>query len=409
MIKIHCTQLGEFIKIYVINRHVLPVLLVPVTFSALFPAFWFVICPYIWQRYPNLLQPRNWLIGYWLLACIVWFISLAICLAHMRNCHARDLVSCLPQNGQNGSLLRNEHKSDSTEDLWNEDRYIPDAYLPSPPEIRVGLENIQPNREDIEPKREMDETWDYDYDEQKLPGLHGTFPPKIMTLSRARGQLTFPPRNFRADAPCLPPSPHWKHGGKAPIPNAWKQSPKKLDVENGTDEDEFMRGPRRSLPTASPPRHWPKDRNSFQGGASAGRRLSGTMPTNLTPYYLREPRPRTGPPKFTSRRRLRGMTRFPAKGSRYKKDISKSAGYDVESDVSQDGEVASGETIKNLSEEEVQSMHQVCAGKIKRQDSLVADAKFDRLLASLQSLASEIEKDFDDHKMTAFAIERARR
>ena len=56
----------------------------------------------------------------------------------------------------------------STEDIWSEDKYIPDAaYLPSPPDIRVNVSAIQPQHEQLEPRNEMDETWDYDYDSSR--------------------------------------------------------------------------------------------------------------------------------------------------------------------------------------------------------------------------------------------------
>ena len=56
----------------------------------------------------------------------------------------------------------------STEDIWNEDKYIPDAaYLPSPPDIRVNVSAIQPRHNQLEPKHEMDETWDYNYESPK--------------------------------------------------------------------------------------------------------------------------------------------------------------------------------------------------------------------------------------------------
>ena len=55
--------------------------------------------------------------------------------------------------------------NESTEDIWSEDKYIPDAaYLPSPPDIRVNVSAIQPQHHQLEPKHEMDETWDYDYE-----------------------------------------------------------------------------------------------------------------------------------------------------------------------------------------------------------------------------------------------------
>ena len=57
----------------------------------------------------------------------------------------------------------------STEDIWNEDKYIPDAaYLPSPPDIRVNVSAIQPQHEQLEPRHEIDETWDYDYDSSRM-------------------------------------------------------------------------------------------------------------------------------------------------------------------------------------------------------------------------------------------------
>ena len=63
---------------------------------------------------------------------------------------------------------RVEGDIDSTEDMWSEDKYITDAaYLPSPPHITVNVSAIQPNHDQLEPKREMDETWDYDYDSPK--------------------------------------------------------------------------------------------------------------------------------------------------------------------------------------------------------------------------------------------------
>ena len=68
-----------------------------------------------------------------------------------------------------GAYSTEKSETDSTEDLWNEDKYIPDAaYLPSPPDIRVNVSAIQPNPDQLEPKREIDETWDYDYDTKRI-------------------------------------------------------------------------------------------------------------------------------------------------------------------------------------------------------------------------------------------------
>ena len=50
-----------------------------------------------------------------------------------------------------------------------------------------------------------------------------------------------------------------------------------------------------------------------------------------------------------------------------------------------------------MTDEELNSLQDVCDGKIARKDSLVSDAKFDMILSSLQTLASNISKDFDEH------------
>ena len=45
------------------------------------------------------------------------------------------------------------------------------------------------------------------------------------------------------------------------------------------------------------------------------------------------------------------------------------------------------ESLKgSLTDEELQSLQDVCNGRVDRQESLVSDAKFDRILESLQSL-----------------------
>ena len=63
MINIHCSQLKEFLKIYVFDWHILPTLLVPVIFTLFFPIYWFVLCPLIWKEFPNTVRPRSMLIG----------------------------------------------------------------------------------------------------------------------------------------------------------------------------------------------------------------------------------------------------------------------------------------------------------------------------------------------------------
>ena len=62
---------------------------------------------------------------------MVWFVFLAVCLYHMRNGH-ENAVRGASSNTSCGIV----EEMESTEDIWNEDRYIPDAaYLPSPPDI----------------------------------------------------------------------------------------------------------------------------------------------------------------------------------------------------------------------------------------------------------------------------------
>ena len=45
MIKVHCNQLSDFLKIYLFDWHVLSALLIPLLFAVFFPVYWFLICP----------------------------------------------------------------------------------------------------------------------------------------------------------------------------------------------------------------------------------------------------------------------------------------------------------------------------------------------------------------------------
>ena len=70
-----------------------------------------------------------------------------------------------------------------------------------------------------------------------------------------------------------------------------------------------------------------------------------------------------------------------------------------------------GEAIKQrkeLTDEEFNSLQDVRDGKIARKDSLVSDAKFDLILSSLQTLASNIEKDFSEESKAEHAQEEER-
>ena len=75
MIKIHCNQLTDFLRIYVFDWHVLCVLLIPFLFAVFFPVYWFVLCPGIWKTDLSLYKPRSWLIGYWLTAALIWYVQ----------------------------------------------------------------------------------------------------------------------------------------------------------------------------------------------------------------------------------------------------------------------------------------------------------------------------------------------
>ena len=43
----------DFVRVYVFDWHVLSALAVPLLFSALFPVYWMLICPKIWQKHPG--------------------------------------------------------------------------------------------------------------------------------------------------------------------------------------------------------------------------------------------------------------------------------------------------------------------------------------------------------------------
>lgn len=63
-----------------------------------------------------------------------------------------------------GACLAN--KSDSTEDLWNEDAYLPESYLPIP-DYMVSIAAIQPDMHN----------WDFDYDSRSRSSLKSLLRP----------------------------------------------------------------------------------------------------------------------------------------------------------------------------------------------------------------------------------------
>ena len=136
MIKVHCNHIGEFILAHVFNWHVLCALAVPVLFSLLFPVYWFIICPQIWAENPQLYNARSWLIAYWLFGIVVWMVFLFVVFYKSMREHSNEISSSC-RKGSSGPVSGvgagpGGKSSDSTEDLWSEDQYLPDSYLPSP-------------------------------------------------------------------------------------------------------------------------------------------------------------------------------------------------------------------------------------------------------------------------------------
>ena len=181
MIKVHCNQLSDFLKIYLFDWHVLSALLIPLLFAVFFPVYWFLICPAVWKTDLNLYRPKSWLIGYWSLASLVWLIFLVISMFYMRNGHKIAM-----------QVRSNCLKSYSTEDLWNEDAYIPEAYLPTP-EYKVNTAQIQPL---------LSSNWDPDCEQQyclKKPNLRTPKPSQSKlrhydaSLKSEQRQLLLPP------------------------------------------------------------------------------------------------------------------------------------------------------------------------------------------------------------------------
>ena len=61
---------------------------------------------------------------------------MAICFIQMRSGHQSAI------KGATTNCMA--HRTDSTEDLWNEDSYIPETYLPTP-EYFVNVTPVQPD------------------------------------------------------------------------------------------------------------------------------------------------------------------------------------------------------------------------------------------------------------------------
>ena len=466
MIKIHCNQLGEFIRVYVFDWHVLSALVIPLIFSLIFPVYWLLICPKIWIFYPELFHPRSWLIAYWLFASFVWFIFLAICFYRTRNDH-RQL-----EKRATGK------KTESTEDLWSEDRYLPDPYLPAP-EYLVSLNTVQPMT-DVEERREVDETWDYNYEE--------TFEtPRSQPDDRLPFENRYHSLGILRDEKILPEST-WR---KFSEPNELFSSQKSSDVS--TDDERHMRRglsgrrsktlssklrphyfhpSRMSRPLLHHPTHpslasthprRPSSTSSY-GGMGVTRHLrpvrfdhhhrrprplsygplsstssnteaelfsdhgsssSNTLETSdlkrktLPSYCPRSPRHVPLPPLRKHNLITRGPPSFrlrphsPRLQTSSLSDTgppppqplllprtsmsSRSDGEDVSPRMKRKNRPPNLklDTLKDsLTDDELKSLQEVCEGRVKRKDSLVSDAKFDNILASLQSLASELEKDF---------------
>ena len=452
MIKIHCGQMGEFVRIYVFDWHVLSALAVPVIFSIFFPIYWFVICPQVWTDYPEYYEPRSFLIGYWMFALMVWLVFLAICFYKTRTVHESDL----------GSGIQSGHKrSASTEDLWSEDHYLP-QYLPE-----VSVNAVQPDVDSQrslgeEPVEPPDETWDYDYEPTSCASL--TSP----------GYQRFPLEQHYHSLGYL--NAKLQQQGEI-----WrKHSESSYDFGDGrqyrssefTTTDDDMPPPMASLarlqhPRPSfPPRFAHTRRSSsrhLRPGSSGsgsryfrrGRIMSGsTTSTGSTdsttadrqwlvkqrrgphPGAIQRPRPasqvvstrpkyldnsgrkhnalaRHTVPLHQSNPGYRSLDRLSSQSplEHYQnpgapqRSMSQGDGGPYEQAPLIDQQVQASckvpeeklESYKEtMTDDEYRSLQDVCRGKIARSNSLVSDSKFDSILASLQSLASELEKDFSD-------------
>lgn len=465
MIRVHFENLGEFLGVYVCNWHVLPALLVPVAFTALFPLYWFVVAPAVWAQYPPAFGPRSWLIGYWLVAATIWFVFLCVCFYHIRNRRSlpvgHDASGTAQKNGAAGST-----PSGSTEeDLWPEDEYLSDAYVsesaylpspqgggtPRPPEFRLSVGTVQPDCEDLEPRREVpDESWDYDFDKDMattsnnnncIQPFQGAPWGRPFSGYGSRPQVRSPTHLYPVPRHCRiqqgsPRSPG-RMAGPAPfaLPSRSPMFLRATAGDQSSPSPSSTPASRAPSPARPPP--------PFSGTA-----VATTMASHLRPHHrdlkarLRQPPPppppqqprgHPGPQQVSGlcskslpqlagqsgqvllgqrrgshgvgvgggsfHRRIGAFRKYHGTPSSVRNYLQRRrSGKQQREDSGVNKRSSSDKVCLTLTTAELESAKQVCTGKIDRKDSLVSEAKFDSIVASLQSLATEIERDFADEK-----------
>ncbi len=359
--------------------------------------------------------------------------------------------------------------TESTEDLWSEDHYLPENYLPSPDYI---VSAIQPrgasDAEDVEGRREMDETWDYDYDHSDNP-KNGQSP----------GRFPFEEQYHSLGNLCMNKNPYRHEAGgrkfSAPvftgIVRAGATGGARLRTPDGGSTEEegeggggYFRGPfhrsvggRRKVLTRTRPRYlatgpppmprlpWPTegrctlrrqpgfrhprhlrpvryhrplsgcydDGSSMRSSSiasSAGGSTSDFEPWSESTPPMPRKNPILPPPVISSSSSssltrhvppppLRRLNLTSTRPSGTPPLLRRPAPPPFRVRRLTDAEAAADSRRRlqdSMTDDELKSLHDVATGKVERKDSLVSEAKFDSLLSSLQSLASELERDFQD-------------
>lgn len=122
-------------------------LAVPLVGGVCFPIYWYFVVPQVWLSHHKL----TWFLGYTSIVIAAWILSIIVVFIGM----------CWKNPG-----CSRINKSQSTEDLWSEDRYIPEfTYTQPPPAYQTWATSVQPPG--LATPSPPDEAWDFDY-ENKL-------------------------------------------------------------------------------------------------------------------------------------------------------------------------------------------------------------------------------------------------
>ncbi len=311
-------------------------------------------------------RPKTWLIAYWTFAFVVWILFLAICFLKINSNRSGGNANNLADNFKDAKT-----KSASTEDLWHEDHYLPS------PDYLVSINAVQPFFEGIEDKKEFDETWDYNYEEQvksrKLSepselykAAHSDFSTDDEGDAKTRLLSSSSPsgRRFVSSRRPTRPLSHYSMTSTSSAPPFHGGGPGRFHPSLGSR--------RRPSPPFSAPRHIRPLRYG-SGSTLAASRHPLQPPLRMSSWELpSRPHAPSCPRSGASSRHIPP----PPESKRSLITASKTA------------------SASSISDEELRSLRDVCEGRVQRKDSLVTDAKFDSLLSSLQSLASDLERDF---------------